>query len=317
VSFTAFSARASGKVILLGEHAVVYGAPALAAGIERGARAEAERLEDGATSTLRLGDNELRAATTGDDLARAFGALLAEGDPLPAMAVTAAIDLPPGAGLGASAALGVAIARAALAAAGRPASDADAIARATAWERVFHGNPSGVDVTAAAIGGCFRFTRGAAAEAGLGARSIVPAQDLVLCVGLTGISTSTREMVEGLARLRAHKPEMVDRSIAGIGALVENAALAVEAGDLPGLGQLMDLNQMLLAGLMLSTEMLEDLCSRARAAGALGAKLTGKGGGGSVLALAADVERADLVLAAWREAGYQGFVTRVSSRTFA
>ncbi len=246
--------------------------------------------------------------------------------------MTASIELPPGAGLGASAALGVAIARAALAAAGRPASDADAIARATAWERVFHGNPSGVDVTAAAIGGCFRFTRGRAALAEaaapaapaagtglypLGAQPVAPARDLVLCVGLTGVSTSTREMVEGLARRRERDPERVDRSIAAIGALVDEAARAVEAGDLPALGQLMDRNQTLLEELLLSTEMLEDLCARARRAGALGAKLTGKGGGGSVLALAADAARADEVLAAWRAAGYQGFVTRVSSRTFA
>ncbi len=137
----------------------------------------------------------------------------------------------------------------------------------------------------------------------------------MLCIGLTGVSTSTRDMVEGLALLRAGDTERVDRSIAAIGALVDEAALAVEAGDLPALGGLMDRNQTLLEGLQLSTAMLEDLCARARRAGALGAKLTGKGGGGSVLALAADVARADEVLAAWRAAGYQGFVTRVTGKT--
>jgi mevalonate kinase len=118
-------------------------------------------------------------------------------------------------------------------------------------------------------------------------------------------------MVEGLARLRARKSEMVDRSIAGIASLVDNAALAIEAGDLPGLGKLMDLNQMLLAGLMLSTAELEELCAVARAAGALGAKLTGKGGGGAAIALCEAPEAAAPVLAAWRSAGYEGFSTRV------
>src|SRR5262249_22120949 len=113
---------------------------------------------------------------------------------------------------------------------------------------------------------------------------------------------------------RAQKTEMVDRSIAGIASLVENAALAIEAGDLEGLGKLMDLNQMLLAGLMLSTETLESLCAAARRAGALGAKLTGKGGGGSVLALVADPARGEEVLAAWRAAGYDGFSTRVAAQ---
>jgi mevalonate kinase len=322
--------RASGKVILLGEHAVVYGKPALAAGIAQGARAEAERLADGQPSRLDLGaglpadDRGLGARAPNTlpppnppgltdvehEIARAFVALLGDGDPpLPPVAVTAALDLPPGAGLGSSAAAGVAIARAVLAAAGRPAPDPVVIARATAWEKVFHGNPSGIDTTAAAIGGCFRFSRSE------GVRPLALPRDLVLCVGLSGVSTSTREMVEGLARLREKWPDRVDQSISAIGALVDNAVLAIEAGDLEALGKLMDLNQMLLAGLMLSTEGLETLCAVARRAGALGAKLTGKGGGGSVLALCADERGTEEVLAAWRAAGYEGFATRVPAGT--
>jgi mevalonate kinase len=296
--------RASGKVILLGEHAVVYGAPALAAGIERGAQAEAE-VVDGGPSVVWIGDTRGDASAP-DELGRALEALLDEGGRLPPVHVRAGSDLPPGAGLGSSAAIGVAVARAALAAAGEPVTDEAAIARATAWERVFHGNPSGIDTAAAALGGCFRFTR---AE---GARPIAPACEILLCVGQSGVSASTRTMVEGLARLRARKPEVVDKSIAGITALVQNAALAIEAGDLVGLGKLMDLNQMILAGLMLSTEPLEHLCALARGAGALGAKLTGKGGGGCAIALVESDEGASAVLSAWRGAGYEGFSTRLS-----
>src|SRR6201999_757352 len=100
------------------------------------------------------------------------------------------------------------------------------------WERIFHGNPSGIDTAAAALGGCFRFTRAAGAE------PVQPGRDLVLCVGLSGTTASTRTMVEGLARLRARKPEIVDRSIAGIAALAENAAPATEGGGPGGRGQL-------------------------------------------------------------------------------
>jgi mevalonate kinase len=302
---------AHGKVILLGEHAVVYGAPALAAGIERGATATATTLPPGEASRLVLGGDTIPAdpAST-DDRARAFAALLAEGREAPAVLVEAMSELPAGGGLGSSAAIGVAAGRA-VASLFDPEIEGESAARAVAWERIFHGNPSGIDTAAAAIGGCFRFTREH------GAHPIPVARPLVLAIGWSGSSSSTRTMVEGVARLRARKPAMVDKSIAGIAALVDNAALAVEAGDLLGLGRLFDLNQMILAGLLLSTEAIEDMCATARAAGALGAKLTGAGGGGSVIALVGASQSADedasaaMILAAWRAAGFSGFVTRV------
>lgn len=309
--------RASGKVILLGEHTVVYGAPALAAGLERGARATARARDDasGASDTslqsaLQLGGRSIIAdASSEDDLARAFAALLAEGAPSPPSQVEAASDLPPGGGLGSSAALGVAIARAVEDLAGR--DDAAVLARAAAWERVFHGNPSGIDTAAAFTGGLLRFSR-ESGVARLDARA-----PLWLCVGWSGESSSTRSMVEGVARLRARRPELVDRSIAGAAALVENAALALKAGDTESLGKLMDLGQMILAGLMVSTESIEHMCALARGAGALGAKLTGAGGGGSVIALvrptedgSPPTEAASAVLAAWQAAGFSGFLTR-------
>jgi mevalonate kinase len=296
--------RACGKVILLGEHAVVYGVPALAAGIALGARAEATPGAE--RSTLTIGD---RTAVAGEgDEGRALAALLAEGTPLHGMTITAESDLPPASGLGSSAAIGVAAARAVIAAAGLPEGDEAAIARATAWEKVFHGNPSGIDTAAAALGGCFRFTRAGGPE------PIHLNRDLPLCVGLSGVAASTKVMVEGLARLRERKPAMVDESIAAIASLVENARLAAVAGDLVGLGKLMDLNQMLLSGLFLSTDRLEHLCTLARGAGAFGAKLTGKGGGGAVLAICASEEACAPVLAAWQKAGYEGFATKVSTR---
>jgi len=314
---------AHGKLILLGEHAVVYGAPAIAAGIHLGARASATPLPAGAPSTLDLGGRAITADTdTDDDVPRAFGALLRAGG-APPLAISASSELPPGGGLGSSAALGVAMGRAVEALLRRGAANDEereraALARARAWESVFHGTPSGIDTAAAALGGCFRFTRAD------GVQQLAPAADLWICVGWSGAGVSTRTMVEGVARLAARKPDVVASSMRGVTSLVDNAALAIEAGDLTGLGRLMNLNQMILAGLMLSTERLEQLCSIARAAGALGAKLTGAGGGGSVIALCRssrvghtdvaddDAQRgADAILGAWKDAGYDGFLTRV------
>jgi geranylgeranyl diphosphate synthase type I len=307
--------RAFGKIILLGEHTVVYGAPALAAGIERGARASARLLAPGEPSFLDLAGRRILAdSAADDDLAKAFAALLAEGTP--PVAVEASSDLPPGGGLGSSAALAVAIARAVDAVTGFASGDETRLlARAGAWERVFHGNPSGIDTATAFHGAVLRYSRAG------GVPTLKPLNfpvELWLCVGWSGESSSTRSMVEGVARMHARRPDVVERSIAGAAALVENATLALEAGDLTALGKLMDLGQMILAGLMVSTEAIERMCALARGAGALGAKLTGAGGGGSVIALVPPAPNgpsdiANAVLEAWRAAGYTGFVTRAGA----
>ncbi len=309
-SVTVGSGRACGKVILFGEHAVVHGVPAIAAGIERGAEASATRVPSGA-STLALGDRSITADPTGnDDLARAFAALL-EGCPS-AVHVEALTDLPPGGGLGCSAALGVAIGRAVSA---LEDEDEDrALVRATAWEGIFHGNPSGVDTAAAALGGCLRFVRGE------GVARVAPARDLWLAVGSSGVSSSTKVMVDGVARIRERQPEAFAKALEAFRSLVDNARLAIEAGDLRGIGSLMDLAQMLLSGWMLSTETLEDMCRTARDAGALGAKLTGAGGGGCVIALADDVGEgggeaaASRIARAWEREGFSSFATRIAQR---
>jgi mevalonate kinase len=119
-------------------------------------------------------------------------------------------------------------------------------------------------------------------------------------------------MVEAVARLRERKPELVDQTFEAIHVLVKNARLAIEAGDRSALGRLMDLNQMLLGGLFVSTPEIEQMCAVARAAGALGAKLTGAGGGGSVIALVASKSASASVLAAWKGAGFEGFAAVVA-----
>jgi mevalonate kinase len=179
------------------------------------------------------------------------------------------------------------------------------LAAADAWERVFHGNPSGIDAAAAECGGCIEYSRETGAE------PVVLGRPLPLVVAAAGPPASTREMVEGVARLAARRPEVFQKTIAGITALVKNARLCIEAGDLPGLGKLMDLNQMLLSGLMVSTEAIERACETARLAGALGAKLTGAGGGGCVVALA-DLDP-EPVLAAWKSEGFECFSALVGA----
>jgi mevalonate kinase len=116
-------------------------------------------------------------------------------------------------------------------------------------------------------------------------------------------------MVDAVARMRERRPETTQRAFDAIHTLVKNARLAIEAADRTAVGQLLDLNQMLLSGLFVSTPEIEQMCSLARAAGALGAKLTGAGGGGCVVALVDHPDVGAKVLAAWKNDGFDGFLT--------
>jgi mevalonate kinase len=294
--------RAGGKITLLGEHAVVYGEPAVAVGLDRGATATATPVSKGPSRLrVRAWNIDVSAARPTTDIARAFRLLLDAARTSGFFLVDIETELAPGAGLGCSAAVAVAVARAL-----DPRADDEAVEeRAMAWERVFHGNPSGVDAAVAARGGCVFFQRGRPIE------SLSVARPLFLCAGSTGLVSSTRAMVESVARLCEVHPTSTGAVLRDIGALARRGRVAIETGDLPALGRLMNDNHALLGGLGVSTAKIEDLCAAARGAGALGAKLTGAGGGGNVIALAAGVVEAKAVLDAWLASGHGGFLATV------
>lgn len=268
-----------GKVILLGEHAVVHGYPAIAAGIERGVTARASAADEDRLVLLPW-DLDLTPDPEGEPLERAFAVALASYPARCPIRVEASVELPAGAGLGCSAAIGVAVFDAideALGVARDRKSLGDA---ALAWERVFHGNPSGIDNTMSALGGVACFCKKNGLE------PVHSNKPLHLAIGNSGQSPSTKSMVDLVARQLESDRARVTQSFEAIEVLVRNARLAIEAGDHVALGQLLDLNHSILSSLMLCTTKLDAMCQAARDAGALGAKMTGGGGGGCMVALA-------------------------------
>lgn len=276
-----YSAFGPGKIILLGEHGVVYGYPALAAPISRGVSARAFP-----SKKLSL---ELPAGLTPPQravLERAF-AVAAKAARARGVTVVLESNLPVSLGLGSSGALSVACARVLLESARRrPAKGPEVEALALKMEREFHGTPSGVDHTTSARGTMVLYRKGHAQ------RVVSPVPVKVLVALIEGRSP-TRATVAALRGRQAKWPQRYARYFKEMGTLAAEGAKAVRAGDLDALGDAMNLNQGVLSAVGLSGERIDAMVRLLRRHGALGAKLTGAGGdGGAVIGLFPEPEPA-------------------------
>jgi hydroxymethylglutaryl-CoA reductase len=282
---------APGKIILFGEHAVVFGQPAIASTIDRGIRVAVSRREGQDDGPI------LRSSSAMLPL-RSDGAI------------------PAGAGLGSSAALAVALVRGIHQFYGESIDDGTLIERAFAVEKVFHGNPSGVDHTTIVTGGVVSYTRGDDGAAASVAKVALP-RPLSLVIGVAGPHAGTANAVGALRDRARRHPEHYGRIYDAIGALSRAARAHLEKGEYAAVGELMDVNQGYLNALGVSTPAIEALCAIARERGALGAKLSGAGGGGAVIALVDDTAQdgADAITRAFAAAGYAAFATVLPSST--
>jgi len=309
---------APGKVILFGEHAVVFGQPAIASTIDRGIRVAVSRREGHTDGPVLRSTNAMLPVRSkpdpdgeGPERLRQALAVLRDvcGERVRELSFSVDGAIPAGAGLGSSAALAVALVRGVHRFFGEDIGDDDLIARAFAVERVFHGNPSGVDHTTIVTGGVCSYEKGVGDSVGT-ATPLVLARPVRLVVGVAGPHAGTAIAVGALRERARRHPDHYAHLYEGIGALSRAARVHLERGELAAVGELMDLNQGYLNALGVSTPAIEALCAIARERGALGAKLSGAGGGGAVIALVDDgVDAANAVVRAFAAAGYAAFAT--------
>ncbi|MEW5871748.1 MAG: mevalonate kinase [Chloroflexota bacterium] len=301
----AITASAPGKIILFGEHAVVYGRPAVAVPVNQvRARAIVTANPGSAPGTVRIQapdvglEAELASLSEDHPLALAARLVLSElgvaRPPACTLRITSSIPL--SAGMGSGAAVSVALIRALSAFLGQTLSDERVSALAYEVEKLYHGTPSGIDNTVITYALPVYFVRGQPVE------TLHLPSPFMMVVGDTGLASPTAIAVGDLRRAWQSEPARYELLFDGVGQIAQAARAAIEAGQPQALGALMDENHALLRQMGVSCAELDHLVEAARAAGASGAKLSGAGRGGNMIALV-QPENAQAVARALERAG--------------
>jgi mevalonate kinase len=277
---------APGKVILFGEHAVVYGRPAIAVPVtDVQAQASVEPGEAGQGAVVRAPDLgreiTVREAADDDPLAQAvrstLGAIGSDLDPDLTIEVTSTIPI--ARGMGSGAAVSTAIVRALLTHLGHWRSSRTISELVYQTEVLYHGTPSGIDNTVVAFEKPVFFVKDEGWEV------FWVDTPFLLAVADTGVESSTKAVVGNLRRRVEADPQRYEPLFDRVGKIAVAARDAIEGGTNEILGRLMDENHNLLQEMGVSCPELDCLVAAARDGGALGAKLSGAGWGGNMIAL--------------------------------
>lgn len=306
----AYSASAPGKVILFGEHAVVYGRPAIAVPIAQ-VRAKAiviaePRSPRGLVRIIApdVGLETSLANLPADHplvvlLSKAVSAM--QVSHIPACSLTISSTIPIAGGMGSGTAVSVAVLRALSALLGRPLEDEQISRVVFEVEQVYHGTPSGIDNTVITYARPVYFVKGKPIEI------LSVKKPFTLVIADTGIKSPTSVAVSEVRQAWENQREAYEQLFESIGSLATAGRRAIQSGKVEALGPLMDQNQTLLQKLGVSSPELDRLVEAARSAGALGAKLSGAGRGGSMIALVSH-ETANQVTTALLASGAVGTI---------
>ena len=301
-----------GKVILFNEHFVVYGIPAIASAIGAKTTAVVQRR---AGSGVEINDD--RPETKGykaEKLAQQKESLdrmlkfMNIDTKKNAFSITLAGDLIAASGIGASAASCAAIARAFSQELGLNYSDDKVNEVAYEGEKGYHGTPSGIDNTAATFGGLIWYKREGASHLMERMRLKKPAE---IVMGNTGLVADTKIVVGGVKERKEKEPEKYARIFKNAEQLAHDARKQFEAFNLEKVGGYMDENHALLQQIQVSCPELDALVDLARDNGALGAKMTGTGKGGYMVALTPGRDLQERVAKAIEKKGFEALRTAI------
>ena len=302
-----------GKIILLGEHAVVYGRHAIACPLPLTMRAVVEDAKKGMELIIPRWGIEYQLAKPPEQrrsFERAAGQIMDQlGLSDRGMRIEVFPDVPRGMGMGGSAALAVAIVRALDIHYQLGLSDEEVNQLAFQSEQIAHGNPSGIDNTLATYGAPLVFRMGTPP---LVEPLSIP-EPLSIVVAMTRTEGLTAKTVQDIREARGRQPKLYEKIFDNIDSLALQAVSAIQENDLATLGELMNVCHGLLNALQVSTPEIERLIGIARRAGALGAKLTGGGGGGAIIALCDG--NADAVQAAIERQGFQAMTISAENKS--
>jgi len=294
-------AEAPAKAIITGEHFVVHGAWALAAAIPRRVRVTVEPSSKFEVMSDLLGgagaSELLPVSRVVEEMAREFSKR-------PTVRVTISSDVPGGAGLGSSAATMVAVASAFSRLNSLGLSISELVESAMVGERTIHGNPSGIDPAICAHGGVILFRTEAAPKKVLfsGTRSLI--------LSYSGQKRSTKGQIGHVSEMKEKYPGMFESLASGMSELSLRASEMLRDGDTKGLGTLLTINHAALMSLGVSNDALDEMVDLLLSLGSYGAKLTGAGGGGSVLAVAPEGKEKSIV-SGLSARGFETFRARI------
>jgi mevalonate kinase len=279
-------ATAPGKVILFGEHAVVYDRPALAVPVTQ-VHVDVEVLDSPRAGIfIHAPGIDLHAELNSLPPDHPIAAVILKVLP-PSFQKGAEISItstiPVASGLGSGAAVSVALIRALSSFVNRPLSDDEVNLLAYEIEKLHHGTPSGIDNSVITYNQPVYFIKGQPIE------TFKAEKPFTIVIGDTGIPAPTKESVGAVRRLWLRDSVNLETIFDEIGQLSLIARRSIEHGKPELLGELMDQNHALLQSLTVSSPELDGLVEAARKAGALGAKLSGGGRGGNMIALAGPV----------------------------